>query len=342
MASAAQLQSVASPAREFGVPAPALVPVDSLRPADSPRLDGIDQAHVALLVEAGAELPPILVHRPSMRVVDGMHRLLAARCLGRTHLAVEYFDGDDDAAFVRSVTDNIRHGLSLSLADRKAAALRIMTCYPPWSDRRVGRAAGLSGKTVAALRQRLADDAPTRRIGRDGRVRPIDGASGRQLAGDILAAHPEASLRQVARAAGIAPATVRDVRNRLRRGDSPMTATQLRGRPDGGDPVARPVPRQTRRTRRDNDGIDPLTTLDGLRRDPSLRYTEAGRALLRWLDRYLVGGELSTGIVSAAPPHCLPLIARLARHCAAEWAELAERLDHYQHTPDTVDRWLSE
>jgi ParB-like chromosome segregation protein Spo0J len=342
MVSTAQLQAVASPAPELGPPGPVLVPVDSLRPADSPRLDGIDEEHVALLVESGAELPPILVHRPSLRVVDGMHRLLAARCQGRTHLLVEYFDGDDDAAFVRSVSDNIRHGLSLSLADRKAAAVRIMTCYPPWSDRRVGRAAGLSGKTVAALRQRLDNDAPARRIGRDGRIRPIDGGSGRQLAGDILTAHPEASLRQVARAAGIAPATVRDVRNRLRRGDSPMTASQLRGRADGGDPVARPVPRQARRTHRDTGGIDPRTTLDGLRKDPSLRYTDAGRALLRWLDRYLVGGGLSTGIVSAAPPHCVPLIARLARHCASEWAELAERLDHYQHAPEPCRQVVDE
>jgi ParB-like chromosome segregation protein Spo0J len=306
----------------------ARIPVDALGPADSPRLDGIDEAHITLLVESGAELPPILVHRRSMRVIDGMHRLLAARRLGKTHIAIEFFDGDDDAAFVRSVTDNIRHGLALTIADRKAAAVRIMTCYPLWSNRRVGRAAGLSDKTVAALRQRVLADEQPRRIGQDSRVRPINGAVGRQLAGQILASHPEASLRQVAKAAGIAPATARDVRERVRRGDSPMTATQLRADPTyESDHEPSMLPRQTRRAPRDNDVLDVRSAMEGLRKDPSLRYTDSGRTLLRWLDRYLVRGESSTGVVSAAPPHCLPIIARLARHCAAEWTELAEQLD---------------
>jgi ParB-like chromosome segregation protein Spo0J len=329
MVSGTQMQDTVPVMPVHGEHAIELIPVAALRPADSPRLSGIDEAHVAVLVECDAQLPPILVHRRSMRVIDGMHRMLAARRLEKTHIAVQYFDGDEDAAFVRSVTDNISHGLTLSIDDRKAAAVRIMECYPAWSDRRVGRASGLSGKTVAALRKRMMDDVRTRRIGEDGRVRPINGASGRQLAGQILAAHPEASLRQVALAAGIAPATVRDVRDRLRRGDSPMTATQLQARRDDeGEPVVpRPEPRPPRRAYRQDDDIDPQSTLKGLREDPSLRYTDAGRTLLRWLDRYLVGADFSTGVVSAAPPHCLPLLARLARHCAAEWEELAEWFD---------------
>lgn len=332
MVSGAQAQPVISAVRRLAAPETAVVPIHSLQPADSPRLAGIDEAHVALLVESDAELPPILVHRQSMRVIDGMHRLFAARALGQTQVAVEFFDGDEDEAFVRGVADNISHGLPLSLSDRKAAAVRIMTCYPPWSDRRVGRAAGLSGKTVAALRQRVAHDAPPRRIGQDGRVRPIDGATGRQIAGDILAANPDASLRQVAQAAGIAPATVRDVRERLRRGDSPMTTTQLQGRQaHAGTVVSHPVTRvQPRRSRRDSDPLDAQSILQGLRRDPSLRYTDSGRALLRWLDRYLVSGDATTGLMAAVPPHCLPILARLARHCAAEWDELAERLDRHQ------------
>jgi hypothetical protein len=34
------------------------------------------------------------------------------------------------------VSVDVTHGLSLSPVDRKAAAVRIMTCYPLWSDRR--------------------------------------------------------------------------------------------------------------------------------------------------------------------------------------------------------------
>jgi hypothetical protein len=59
------------------------VPVLSLRPADSPRLNGEDKAHIARLAEMDTPLPPILVDRRTMRVIDGMHRLMAASLLGR-------------------------------------------------------------------------------------------------------------------------------------------------------------------------------------------------------------------------------------------------------------------
>src|ERR1039457_6828415 len=54
------------------------VPVIALLPGDSPRLEGEDKAHIARLAEAEGPLPPVLVERRSMRVIDGMHRLMAA------------------------------------------------------------------------------------------------------------------------------------------------------------------------------------------------------------------------------------------------------------------------
>src|SRR5216683_6312208 len=59
------------------------IPVRSLRPGVSPRLEGEDRAHVARLAETESPLPPILVDRCSMRVIDGMHRLMAASLGGR-------------------------------------------------------------------------------------------------------------------------------------------------------------------------------------------------------------------------------------------------------------------
>ena len=67
-----------------------------------------------------------------MRVVDGMHRLQAARLNGAKTIVARFFHGDDEAAFVEAVKSNIAHGLPLSLADRKAASLRIITAHPPW------------------------------------------------------------------------------------------------------------------------------------------------------------------------------------------------------------------
>src|ERR1051326_1883704 len=54
------------------------VPLLSLLPADSPRLNGEDRAHILRLAETETPLPPILVDKRTMRVIDGMHRLMAA------------------------------------------------------------------------------------------------------------------------------------------------------------------------------------------------------------------------------------------------------------------------
>ena len=55
------------------------VPIRSLRLADSPRLTSTSEKHVHLLADTETEFPPILVHRETRRVIDGMHRLSAAR-----------------------------------------------------------------------------------------------------------------------------------------------------------------------------------------------------------------------------------------------------------------------
>src|SRR5262249_43856292 len=105
------------------------VPVGSLLPADSPRVGGERLDHVRALADAAVDLPPILVHRPSMRVIDGMHRLRAAQLRGERTIEVQFFDGSDDLVFVAAVQANISHGLPLSRADRQAAAVRILTSH---------------------------------------------------------------------------------------------------------------------------------------------------------------------------------------------------------------------
>jgi ParB-like chromosome segregation protein Spo0J len=211
----------------------ARVPIAALIAADSPRRSGESLEHVRRLAESEDGLPPILVHRSTMRIVDGMHRFRAAQLRGQQEIEVRYFDGDEASAFVLAVQANIMHGLPLSLADRKAAAARVMTLYPHWSDRMVALATGLAAKTVAAQRKRPDEDKQQLdvRVGRDGRARPINGAQRRQIAASLMAQNPEASLREIARQAGISPETVRDVRARQSR-SQPAAASQ----PDGGQP----------------------------------------------------------------------------------------------------------
>jgi hypothetical protein len=299
--------------------APVLVPIRSLLTADSPRLAGENIQHARLLAESGAPLPPILAHRATRRVIDGMHRLRAAMLRGEDRIAVQFFDGTEDAAFVVAVQANIAHGLPLSLADREAAATRIVSAYPQWSDRAIAKAAGLSAKTVSAIRRRTTEDSPQlhSRLGRDGRVRPLDGAVGRIRASEMITRRPDASLREIARAAGISTGTVRDVRDRLRRGDDPIPLKQ-RGIP------RRPAPEQQRAAvtpRR-----DPAALLRNLRKDPSLRFTESGRALLRWLDMRAVGPDGWRQLLESIPPHCTYVVADLARGAAEDWRQFADRL----------------
>ncbi|MFE3193073.1 ParB N-terminal domain-containing protein [Nocardia sp. NPDC059240] len=109
-----------------------------------------------MLTESSTPLPAIIVHRRTMRVVDGAHRLAAAKELGHETIAVRFFDGSENEAFVLAVHANIAHGLPLSLAERKAAARRLVLSHPQWSDRLIADVAGLSHKTVSAERRRTA------------------------------------------------------------------------------------------------------------------------------------------------------------------------------------------
>ena len=132
------------------------VAIVELRDADSPRSDGLDSDHVRVLAESPARLPPILVHHPTMRVVDGMHRLAAARANGLAEIEARFVYGEEGSMFCLGVKANVTHGLPLSLADRRAAAARIIGLRPELSDRSIARMAGLTHTTVTTIRESTA------------------------------------------------------------------------------------------------------------------------------------------------------------------------------------------
>ena len=316
------------------------VPIPSLRAGESPRLNGEDQAHVTRLAEAEAPLPPILVDRRSMQVIDGMHRLLAASLKGRETVDVVFFDGSPAEVFLRAVEANATHGLPLSQSDRRAAAKRIIASHPHMSDRAIGGPTGLSAKTVAAIR-RSTDAVPqlASRMGRDGRFRPLDGARGRLQAAELLAEQPSASLREVARRAGVSPATARDVRQRLERGEEPTLARTGPARASSGVAPPGPAP-----------GPEPLRAappardvVQALLRDPSLRHSEHGRQLLRLLQvNNAVGAPARSGMIAAVPPHCTAIIGQVARYYAQMWRGFAQELDRRAPIIDPRNQPASE
>ncbi|MGV9293039.1 ParB/RepB/Spo0J family partition protein [Amycolatopsis sp. NPDC003676] len=304
-----------------------VVPISSLLPGDSPRIGGEDAEHVRILASADFEqLPPVLVHRPTMRVIDGMHRVQAAKLRGEETVAVRFFNGSADSAFVEAVRANVAHGLPLSLADREAAAVRILEAHPDWSDRAVAKISGLADTTVSGIRKRSSSTVPqlNTRVGADGRVRPLNSAEGRRAAGRIIDACPETPLRQVARESGVSLGTARDVRERLRRGEDPVPE-RARRQP----PPSRPLPAQ----RSAADGMDSATdagldtALRNLRNDPAIRYTESGRALLQWLGVRRLRAEGVRDLVQTVPSYWTNALADLARECAGKWQQIAEVLD---------------
>lgn len=79
-----------------------------------------------------------------MRVIDGMHRLCAAKLRGKETIDVRHFHGNDEEAFMFAVKVNVTHGFPLTSADRAAAVRRILMSYPSWSDRAFAAATILS------------------------------------------------------------------------------------------------------------------------------------------------------------------------------------------------------
>ncbi|MEV8309173.1 ParB/RepB/Spo0J family partition protein [Streptomyces flavidovirens] len=349
------------------------VDIAALSPGVSLRQGGTDAAHIQLLIDASgsAELPPILVQVDGCRVIDGLHRLEAARLMGDDSIRARFLDCSNSEALVIAMKANGSHGLPLSQADRVSGAQRVLSSHPDWSDRAIAGITGLSAKTIASLRDRSASRTPLdgKRIGQDGRRRPVDAGEGRRRAAEYITAHPNAPLRQVARESDVSLGTVHDVRARLRRGEGPERdgrQTNAAGpqhvRPvqsvqsaDGATASADMVPDGAARVplrvapsidaappqRRNHIDVPPTwaTVAAKLATDPAIRYTAGGREFLRWMQLHATEpSEDWRQLVDAVPPHWLGVIAPIAEHIGKEWSLLAERLKAKQEMCRTPPR----
>lgn len=322
----------------------AWVPVDRLVLEGSPRRAPREAGHVEVLAGAADRLPPIVVHRETLRVIDGVHRVHALRARGRRRIAVRFFRGSAQDAFLLGVVLNVRGGKPLTLAERRSAAERIVTTHPTWSDRAIASVTGLSAKTVAGVRGRTGSRAPrsTVRVGRDGRTRPLSAASGRLKASRIMTERPDATLREVAAECGISLGTAHDVRIRLRKGQHPVPARA--GVEPPTQPPAKPPrkpqtepPRQPPAVGRRGVGPAPDGRDDGfavvrerfqsMSREPSLKYSPQGRLLLQLLKLSTMDREEWLSAVRAVPPHWRGTLGELARFCAAEWQRVADETE---------------
>jgi hypothetical protein len=280
------------------------------------------------------EVEPIVVHADSMRVIDGVHRVRAAYMRGDRHVLARMVWCSDVDAFALAVRLNTRHGLQLARADRIAALGRILASFPNWSDRRIAAFVGLSTATVSERRKRSTAQTlqPNARVGRDGRLRPVNAVEGRLRASQIISKRPDASLREVAREAGIAVSTAQDVRRRMCAGEDPLTPRMAAGErsaaPNAGQqpPITRMHDAAGGQPRRLS-GDDLASAVERLRKDPSVRLTETGRGLLRILEVERAALAATAQSLDALPGHCVATVAAIVHSYARAWADLADRLD---------------
>ncbi len=142
----------------------------------------------------------------------------------------------------------------------------------------------------------------------------------------MIADRPDASLREIAKESGIWPATARDVRERVRRGDDPVPPKQVLAEQKNG--AAQEASKSEARCGLPGHAKaeDKALTLQKLQRDPSMRLTDNGRRLLRWLAGHAIHAKDWEDLEATMPAHCISLVADLALGYAEEWKRFAEVL----------------
>lgn len=298
---------------EAGAPAA----VDQLQVRHKLRAGGLDEAHVAALAELEGDWPPLLVWAEHPNVVlDGAHRLAAARRLGLAAVRVVTFQGTSDEAFVEAVRRNVTHGLPLSVDDRMRAGEQMLARHADWSDRRIAETCALSPHTVARLRSSASRGRPAAaaaarsgssarvvdiesRLGRDGKCRPAQPGIIRERVVEALQANPSGSLREIAGVAKVSPETVRRIRRDLEGAPPPAVGT---------------LPRV------------PPAPAEDWKADPAMVSSPELAVLLEWLERTEPGTELAS-FAASVPLSRVYELADEGRRRAAFWTAFATALE---------------
>lgn len=137
---------------------------DSAQPRAMLNTDHIKDLADAL--EGGAELTPVDVFHDgfSYWLADGFHRYSAYHRAKRDEIPVNVHEGDLRAAVLYSITANTQHSvLKMTREEKRASVTRLLKDeeWGQWSDREIGRRAGVAHPTVGAIRKELGNDCKT-------------------------------------------------------------------------------------------------------------------------------------------------------------------------------------
>ena len=201
-------------------------------------------------------------------------------------------------------------------ADRHDAVKKVLLERPMWSDRRIAQECNVSPKLVGRLRSCLKLGTPdTKRLGRDGRLRPTQPGADRTRIAAAVRARPEASLRSIASEVGVSPETVRSVKRSMMSGTESGEASNAS---DARAPKNVPAPLFRLASSR--------MTPPSWCADTAFQSTESGVSFLEWLDRTGVHGDQAERALSV-PISRTYEIADEARRRAQWWRVLAETLE---------------
>lgn len=115
----------------------------------NPRLHGVDSDVVEFYATIFKDVvwPPILVDRATHKLLDGWHRVEAAKRVGVYTLAVQYVDAKEEELFALAVKANLGHGVHLAREERFKAIIRLQR--EAWTHERIAEFFGCSLKMIA-------------------------------------------------------------------------------------------------------------------------------------------------------------------------------------------------
>ena len=103
-------------------------------------------------------MPPIIVYRVPNKgclLVDGFHRVTAAKKAGLKTINADVKNGSYDDAVLAAATANVKHGMPLSQEERKKVVKVFLKMHPERTNRWIAEDVGVSVHNVQKIREQL-------------------------------------------------------------------------------------------------------------------------------------------------------------------------------------------
>jgi ParB/RepB/Spo0J family partition protein len=131
---------------------------NSLQIRESLNEEAIDDYAAAM--KSGDFFPPVVVFRKDdiYYLIDGFHRLYAAKKAGFERIMVKIVEADQRQAILAAVGANTKHGLRRTNEDKRRAVLTLLNDseWSRWSDRRIAKICKVGHSFVSNIRRSLS------------------------------------------------------------------------------------------------------------------------------------------------------------------------------------------